>query len=225
MDLLTSDYAAARDRMVDGQIRPNKVIDPRLLRAMRTLPRELFLPAQLRSLAYIDEDLKLPGGRTFMEPMVLARLIQLARLRSGERVLVVGAGAGYGAAVMAACGAEVTALEEDEPLLTLAREVLPEVAPGVTLQAGPLTAGLPGPWDVILIEGAVQDIPQSIGAEVRPEGGRLVTVLAQAPGLGQGVLAEPIHPGAPNPVLRAQAHFDCATPFLPAFAKRPGFQF
>jgi len=124
MDLPTLDFAAARDHMVDGQIRPNKVTDPRIIRALRTLPRERFLPAGLRSLAYIDEDLPLPGGRTFVEPLVIARLIQLARVRSGERALVVGAGAGYGAAVLAACGAEVTALEEDAGLLDLARQVL-----------------------------------------------------------------------------------------------------
>src|SRR4051794_24236294 len=214
MDLTTPDYAAARDFMVDGQVRPNKVVDPRIIRAMRTLPRERFVPAQLRNLAYTDEDLPLPGGRSFIEPLVLARLIQLARVRSGERALVVGAGAGYGAAVLAACGAAVTGLEEDESLLALGREVLSEIAPAMTLQAGPLAAGLPGPWDVILIEGAVSEIPRTIGAQVSPHTGRLVTVLASSPGLGQGVLAEPVNPGAPNPVLRAQPHFDCATPFL-----------
>ncbi len=125
MDLTTFDFAAARDHMVDSQIRPNRIVDPRIIRAMRTLPRERFLPPELASQAYIDEDLPLPGGRTFMEPLVLARLIQLARVRNGERVLVVGAGAGYGAAVLAACGAAVTALESDAKLLDRARAVLP----------------------------------------------------------------------------------------------------
>lgn len=225
MDLQTLDYAAARDHMVDGQLRPNKVVDPRIIRAMRTLPRERFLPPQLRSLAYIDEDLALPGGRSFTEPLVLARLVQLARVRSGERVLVVGAGAGYGAAVLAACGGAVTALEQDEALLAQAREVLPQVAPGVTVQAGELQRGLPGPWDVILIEGAVRTLPEAIASELNGESGRLVTVIAQTPGLGSGVLAEPINPGAPSPVLRAQPFFDCATPFLPQFLPPPGFEF
>src|SRR3954453_9482861 len=103
MQSLSLDYAAARDHMVDGQLRPNKVTDPRIVRAMGTLPRERFVPPHLATLAYTDEDLPLPGGRSFMEPVVLARLIQLARVRSLERALVVGAGAGYGAAVLAAC--------------------------------------------------------------------------------------------------------------------------
>ena len=115
--------------MVDSQIRPNKVVDPRILRAMRELPRERFVPTALRSLAYADEDVPLGNGRALMEPMVLARLVQIAAPVAGERVLVVGAGGGYGAAVLAACGANVTALEEDEALLGLARQLLPAIAP------------------------------------------------------------------------------------------------
>lgn len=218
------DFAQARDHMVDSQVRPNKVIDPRVIRAMRSLPRERFLPPHLSALAYADEDVPLPRGRALMEPMVIARLAQLARVRDGERVLVVGAGPGYGAAVLAACGGQVTALEDDEALLALARAVLPGVAPGVRIQAGPVADGLPGgaPWDVVMIEGAIRTIPPAIGTQVRQDGGRLVTVLADRAGAGHGVLAE--HSGAGG-VLRAQAMFDCATPMLPAFAARPAFQF
>lgn len=225
MDLPTLDFAAARDHMVDSQLRPNRVVDPRIISAMRTLPRERFVPPALASTAYIDEDLPLPGGRSLMEPLVLARLVQLARVRSGELVLVVGAGSGYGAAVLACCGVAVTALEQDPALLATARSVLPSVAPEVNLQAGSLPAGLPGPWDVIMIEGALREVPPAIGEELNPHGGRLVTVLAQSPGLGKGVLAEPVNPGAPRPLLRAQPHFDCATPYLPAFLALPTFKF
>ncbi len=218
------DFAQARDHMVDGQVRPNKVIDPRVIRAMRSLPRERFLPPHLSAMAYLDGDVKLPGGRALMEPMVIARLAQLARVRDGERVLVVAAGPGYGAAILAACGGQVTALEEDEALLAAARAVLPTVAPGVRIQAGPLTHGWPAgaPWDVVMIEGAVRAIPDSLGLQVRRDGGRLVTVLAERAGAGHGVLAE--HSGAAG-VLRAQPMFDCATPLLPPFAARPAFQF
>ncbi len=176
-------------------------------------------------MAYVDEDVPLPGGRNMMEPLVLANLIQLAKVRQGERVLVVGAGAGYGAALLDALGASVTALEEDPALLARARAVLPEVAPGVTVVEGPLTAGLPGPWDIIMIEGAVPQIPAAIGGQLNAHGGRLVTVMATPPGLSRGVLAEPINPGAPEPKLRAQPHFDCATPMLPAFRIKPTFKF
>jgi len=225
MDQPIFDYAAARDHMVDGQVRPNKVVDPRIIRAMRTVPRERFVPAHLATLAYVDEDLPLPNGRALMEPMVVARLVQMARVRAGDRVLVVGAGSGYGTALMAACGGTVTALEEDPALLAIARNVLPAVAPGVTITEGKLTEGAPGPWDAIMIEGALSEIPGPIAMQLRPDGGRLVTVLAQGPGLGSGVLAEPINPLAPHPILRAQPHFDCATPLLPQFRPRPGFRF
>jgi protein-L-isoaspartate(D-aspartate) O-methyltransferase len=225
MDLTQLDYGSARDHMVDSQLRPNRIIDPRLIRAMRTLPRERFLPPELAEIAYIDEDIALPGGRNMMEPLVLANLIKLAKLKPGERVLVVAAGSGYGAAVLDACGAKVTALEEDPALLERARRVLPDVAPGVTLVEGPLVAGRPGPWDVILIEGAVPQIPAAIGGQLNAHGGRLVTVLVQPPGLPRGVLAEPINPGAPEPKLRAQPYFDCATPMLPAFRPPPSFRF
>lgn len=222
MDLSALDYAEARNRMVDGQIRPNKVTDARLLNAMRALPRERFLPPHLAPLAYIDEDIPLGNGRALMEPMILARLLQEARPRARERALVVGAGTGYGAALLAACGALVTALEEDEALLDIARRVLPSLAPDVVLIRGPLADGLAkgGPWDLILIEGAVPEIPPAFASQLRTDGGRLATVIARPDGICHAVLAEPV-PGG----LRAQPVFDCATPVLPPLARRPGFVF
>ena len=225
MDLPILDYASARDHMVDCQVRPDKVVDPRLIRAMRTLPRERFVPAALAGSAYIDEDVRLPGGRVLMEPRVLARLVQAARVRAGR------AGAGGGCRVGVRRGgaggvrAQVTALEEDEGLLAIARAVLPVEAPTVVLRVGRLQDGLAGPWDLIMIEGAVSEIPAAIGATLNHQGGRLVTVLAKSGGMGKGVLAEPINPGSPEVVLRAQPQFDCATPLLPAFVATPEFQF
>ncbi len=218
-------YAQARDNMVDGQVRPNKVIDPRIIRAMRSLPRERFVPPHAIPLAYADEDVPLGGGRVLLEPMVIARLVQLARVREGERVLVIGSGPGYGAALMAACGGVVTALEEDPTLLEIARRVLPDVAPGVVLQDGRLLDGgsAGAPWDVIMIEGAVEAIPPGLAEQLRGTGGRLVTVIDRSQGgLGQGVLAEPTAPGLP---LRERPEFDCATPLLRPFVAAPTFQF
>lgn len=220
-----ADYATARSNMVDGQVRPNKVIDPRIIRAMRSIPRDRFVPPHLVSLAHADEDVPLGDGRALMEPMVIARLVQLARVREGDRVLVVGAGTGYGAALMAACGGQVMALEEDEALLAIARRALPGVAMGIRIVVGPLAAGLAAgaPWDVILIEGAVRTIPPAIAVQLNPDGGRLVTVLAQGNGAsgGQGVLAEPVA----NAGLRSLPAFDCSTPLLRPLLPAPAFQF
>lgn len=217
-------FVQARNHMVDGQVRPNKVTDARIIEAMRRLPRERFLPAELAGLAYLDEDVKLGGGRALIEPMVIARLVQLAQARPGDRALVVGAGTGYGAALMAACGADVVALEQDERLLAVARAVLPGAAPRVRIVEGPLAAGFAdgAPWDVVMIEGAVQVIPPGIAAQLRAEVGRLVTVLTRGSGQGQGVLALPSRSGG---VLRPQAEFDCATPLLPPLLAARGFSF
>jgi protein-L-isoaspartate(D-aspartate) O-methyltransferase len=215
-------FADARNRMVDSQVRPNKVYDPRIIGAMRRLPRERFVPPAQVALAYADEDVPLGGGRVLMEPMVIARLVQLAAPVQGERALVVGAGPGYGAALLAACGVAVTALEDDPALTALARGALPLSAPEVQLVSGPLTAGWSegAPWDIILIEGAVPAIPPAVAEQLRADGGRLVAVLAGARRTGQAVLAERTGAG-----LRAQPVFDCATPMLPAFRPVPAFEF
>ena len=225
--MTAADYVDARNRMVDGQIRPNKVIDRRILDAMRDLPRERFmppaaLPAGMAALAYADEDVPLGGGRYMIEPMVLARLLQLARPRRGERALVVGAGTGYGAAVLARCGAAVIALEEDTRLADVALRMLAETAPSVQLVIGPLRDGWAqaAPFDLVVIEGAVRSFPPAIEQQVKTEGGRLVGVVAHEGRSGGGVLAEPSQGH-----LRAQMEFDCATPLLKPLLTASGFVF
>jgi protein-L-isoaspartate(D-aspartate) O-methyltransferase len=157
-----------------------------------------------------------------IEPMVLARMLQLTAVRAGERVLVVACGTGYGAAVLAGCGARVTALEESAPLLAIAREALAEFAPSVSLVSGSLASGWqPGsPYDVILIEGAVRSIPPAIGEQLHQETGRLVAICTDGSGTGQAVLAEATSAG-----LRTRPMFDCATPAIPSLLPTPGFFF
>jgi protein-L-isoaspartate(D-aspartate) O-methyltransferase len=218
-----TDFTAARMLMVDGQVRPNKVTDPRVLAAMRELPRERFVPPDRAALAYSDEDVPLGGGRYLVEPMVIARLVQIAAVRDGERVLVVGAGSGYGAALMAACGGDVVALEQDAALLALARAVLPSVAAAVRLVEGPLAEGWKAgaPYDAVLIEGAVPEIPPSLLPQLRTEGGRLVAILKAGARMGQAVLCSSAGGGR----LDCQPVFDCAVPVLPMLRAAPGFVF
>jgi len=222
MDVIAADYTLARDLMVDGQVRPNQVADQRILDAMRRLPRERFLPPALAGRAYIEEDVKLPGGRVLIRPLVISRLVQLCTAREGERTLVIGAGTGYGSALLAACGAAVTALEEDEALLQIAGPVLAEFAPQVRVVRGPLAAGFAeqGPWDLILIEGAVAAIPDGIGAQLHEQVGRLITIVVSGGRVGKAVVAERTAAG-----LKTQAAFDAATAILPQFAPKPGFVF
>jgi protein-L-isoaspartate(D-aspartate) O-methyltransferase len=222
MDSASQAFAAARTNMVDSQVRPNKVTDPRILAAMRQLPRERFLPAGMAALAYVDQDVPLGGGRVLMQPMIIARLVQLAAVAVGERTLVVASGTGYGAALLAACGARVTALEEAAPLTAIARATLAEFAPGVSLVSGPLAAGWPpgAPYDVILIEGALREIPPAIGHQLHKETGRLVTVCIESGSGGQAVLAEATVAG-----LRTQPMFDCTTAPIGSLIDAPGFVF
>ncbi len=217
--------AAARRFMVDGQLRPNKVTDPRLLAAMGDLPRERFLPANLAARAYADEDVRLDGGRALMQPMAIARLLQLLRIRDGDRMLVLGAGTGYAAAVAAACGAPVVAVESDPALFALARRALDGLLPAgaVTLvQADPAQGHAAGaPYDVILIEGEVPSVPDSIAAQLA-EGGRLATVLAAA---DRGVSARAVWGVRHGGSFSVTDAFDCATLPLPAFQPAPAFVF
>jgi protein-L-isoaspartate(D-aspartate) O-methyltransferase len=215
-------FAEARKCMVDSQIRPNRVSHTGVLSAMRRLPRERFLPAHLAALAYVDEDVPLGNGRYMMEPMVLARLLQAASPREGERVLVVAAGTGYGAAVLAACGCKVTALEDDPALFAMAGTVLAAEAPGITLVSGPLGAGWPGgaPYELILIEGAVPEIPATLGSQVHQETGRIMAVVCGGGRTTQAVMAEP----SGNSLSLAPI-FDCGTPPIPVLRKAAVFAF
>jgi protein-L-isoaspartate(D-aspartate) O-methyltransferase len=212
----------ARARMVDSQIRPNKVYDPRILDAMRRLPRERFLPDALRALAYADQNVPLGGGRVLLQPMVLARLLEAAMPAPGETVLVVGAGTGYSAAVLAALGCKVTALEEPGTLIDRARPLLAAVAPAVALAAGSLASGWPSgaPYDLILVDGAVPEVPATLAGQLNPDSGRLVTIIRDGEHSGHAVQAEPTPVG-----ISVRTLFDCLCPVLPAFAAAPAFQF
>ncbi len=217
------DYADARRHMVDSQLRPNKVTDPRLLDAMRSLPREEFLPPALRARAYTDQDVALPGSRAMLQPMTLGRLLQTAAARPDDRALVVCAGTGYGAAVLARIGARVTALEEDPALAALARQALAAHLPAgaVRLEAGRCAEGFAAaaPYDVILIEGEVPAVPEALTAQLA-EGGRLVAIIGNGRRQGAAVLVRRL-----GGSVSVATVFDCAAPALPAFTPAPGFVF
>ena len=219
-------FADARNRMVDSQVRPNKVTDPRILAAMRAIPRERFLPPAMGALAYADQDVPVGNGRVLLAPMLLAKLIQLIAPVAGERALVVASGVGYGAAVLAACGVRVIALEQDEALLAVARAALAAASPGVNLVVGGLAGGwqAEAPYDIVFIEGAVASVPAAIAAQLRQEAGRLVTVIrgsaGGAVGPGQAMRGETTQAG-----LQLRPEFDCATPSIPALLPAPAFTF
>lgn len=218
-----TDFALARRNMVEGQLRPNRVTSPQLLAALADLPRERFLADALRSVAYSDEDVPLGNGRYLMEPMVLARLIQALQPRSEDRALVVASGCGYGAALLARLTMSVTAVESFPTLARAAESTARELGlANVTQTVGRLEEGYAANalYDVILIEGAVQQIPQAILDQLA-EGGRLVTVLAGAAG-ALGVAQLVVKQGG---VTSGRPLFDAGTPSLPGFAPPARFTF
>jgi protein-L-isoaspartate(D-aspartate) O-methyltransferase len=216
------DFSIARNNMVECQLRPNRITDNAVLAAMGTLPRERFLPESLRSVAYADEDLCIAAGRYIMEPVVVGRLIQAAEPRSGGVALVVGGGTGYEAAVLAGMVGTVFVLESDKGLSDAASRLYSELAlDNVVAVDGPLGNGLPdqGPYDVILINGAVQVLPDSLTAQLA-QGGRLVCVVDEGRGVGRATLLQRTAGGISRRVV-----FDASVPVLEEFRKAPSFVF
>jgi len=216
------DYQSARLNIAESQIRPHKVSDPAIIEAILAVPRERFVPAALRGIAYVDEDVPLGGGRYLMEPMVFGRLLQFAAIGRDDVVLDVGCGSGYASAVMAQLARKVVALEDDPALAHGAAVRFAELAiSNVVPVEGPLTAGWSelAPYDVILFNGAVAAIPPAIAGQLA-KGGRLVAVVQAEPGMGKAVLVTRV-----EGVYAQRIVFDAGTPMLPGFAARPGFVF
>ncbi len=216
-----TDFGAARTLMVDRQIRPNDIVEPHLIAAFRAIPREQFLPAALASRAYIDADIPLPDGRALLAPLTIGRLLRACAPQPGLGVLVIGAGTGYTAALLARCGCRVTALESNPDLHAIAATALAQHAPAVRLLAGDLPAGDPAgaPYDRIIIEGQVATLPDALAAQLSPTG-RLIAIL-RLRDLGRVVIAEAVAGGG----FAHRAIADCAAPFLPGFTPKAEFVF
>ncbi len=215
-----TDYAVARENMIESQVRPNGVTDHRIIAAMMGLARESFVPANRQAVAYADGDIEIAPGRFLLEPMALAKLVQLAEIRPEDRVLHIGAATGYGAAVLSALAQSVVAVECDPSLAAACRGRLSGIA-NVAVKEGRLEAGAPqsGPYDVIVIEGRVAEVPAALLAQLA-DGGRLVAVVGE-----QAVAKAQVWTchGGTSAVRQA---FDLAVAALPGFARKaPAFVF
>lgn len=220
------DFASARHNMIESQIRTNDVTDRTLLDAMGATPREQFVPAAKRSIAYRDEDMPIHTGedgtiRCLMEPWVFARLLQLADISSGDLVLYVGAGLGYGPAVVSKLAETVVALESDAALVATAGQNLTKAGvDNVAVIEGPLPKGCPAqaPFDVIVVEGALPDAPEALCAQLK-QGGRLVCVI------GRGLAGKAHVFQRSGETSSARAEFSAAVTPLPGFEPPKGFVF
>ncbi len=224
---MSTDFAKQRAGMVDGQLRTTDVTDSALLSVMGAVPRELFVAEVHRPLAYIDEDLEITPAddrgpaRYLMEPSPFARLVQLANVRPGDRVLDVGCGTGYSAAVFSGLAGSVVALESDAELLARARANLATLGVGnVALVEGALRDGWGknAPYDVIFVGGAAEDVPAALAAQLA-EGGRLVAVV------GHGNAAAARLYVKDQGDVTGRRVFNAAVKPLPGFEKEAVFEF
>ena len=220
-----SDFATARQNMVDCQGRPSDVTDIRVIDAMLAVPRENFVPKDRRALAYLDLDLVVsdPSApkRSLLKPALLARLLQAGEIGAGDNVLVVGCASGYSVAVAARLAKQVVGTEPDAALAASAGASLSALGSGnarVIEAASPEGCAASGPYDVILVEGATEVVPEALYAQLA-EGGRLVGVMA-VDGVQRAMLVTRSGNDFGSRIL-----FDASAPVLPGFARRPEFAF
>lgn len=220
-------YDKARLNMVESQVRPNRVTDRRILTAMLEIPRELFVPASMRPLAYMDQDVPVRSAgreapaRYLMAPMPLAQLIQLADVGPEDLVLDVGCATGYSTAILARLGEAVVGLEQEPTLVEAAARALTDLGvDNAAIVTGDLAKGYAeeGPYDAILLGGAAAEVPEALLSQLK-DGGRLVAIIADG-GLGKATLFENV-----GGSISRRPMFDAGACPLPRFQKAPAFVF
>ncbi|MBX9709643.1 MAG: protein-L-isoaspartate O-methyltransferase [Xanthobacteraceae bacterium] len=220
-----SEMLAARQKMVDGQVRPSDVTDLRIIEAMLTVPREIFVPKELQALAYLDLDIEVGGaGKTkafLIKPAVLARMLQAAAIAATDKVLVAGCATGYAAAITSRLAGEVVATECDADTAAAARAALIAADArhvGVVIAQAAQGRADSGPYDVIVLDGASEIVPEDLYRQLKV-GGRLVGVFAlSAPARATLVTRSSADYGS-------RALFDATAPVLPGLEKVPAFAF
>ncbi len=223
---MLENFAELRRAMVDSQVRTTDVTEPRLIEAMFDIPREAFVPARLKQLAYIDEDLRVTDQsevqRFLMEPSPFAKLAQLAEIGPGDLVLDVGCATGYSSAVFSRLADAVIALESDEDLAARATETLGDHGfDSVVVVTGELEQGFAseGPYDVIFVGGAVDQVPQALLDQLK-DGGRLAVI----EGHGTTAFAK-LYIKDDEGVVSNRRAFNLAAKPLPGFQQEPAFSF
>jgi protein-L-isoaspartate(D-aspartate) O-methyltransferase len=220
-----SGFSTARQKMVDGQVRPSDITDIRIIDAMLAVPREAFVPENQRALAYLDLDLDVSGGasakRFLIKPVVTAKTLQAAEIKDTDKVLVVGCATGYAAAVAAKLAGQVTATESDPSLATKATAILAQIGLGrVTIKAAPAAEGdmAQAPFDVIILNGATEITPDRLYRQLK-DGGRLVGVFATTQPPRATVVTHS------HDDFGHRALFDATVPVLPGLERLPAFVF
>ncbi len=214
-----TDFSARRTMMVDTQVRPSDVTKFPIIEAMLSVPREVYVPAQAREAAYMGENVHLGGGRVVLDPRSFSKLLDALDIRPTEAVLDLGCGLGYSSAILARLAYAVIAVEEDETLAAEAQRTLS--AQGVDNAAvvkGTLTEGSAkaGPYDVIILQGAVESLPETLLAQLK-EGGRIGCIFMEG-ALGTARIGYKI-----DGVITWRYAFNASAPVLPGFAAKTAF--
>lgn len=220
-----SDFSAARQKMVDCQIRPSDVTDGRIIDAMLAIPREIFVPDDRRPVAYLDKNLLVSetgsARRVLIKPVVMAKLLQAAEISDTDSILVVGCASGYTAAVAAKLGGRVTATDPDAGLVKRANDAFAQL--GITDATAKVAKPTDGdsanaPYDVILLEGASEVIPEGLYRQLK-DGGRLLGIMP-AGQLQRATIVTRSRDDFGTRVL-----FDASEPVLPGLGLVPEFAF
>lgn len=217
-------HRSARKNMVDGQLATNGIINPRLLQLFTVLPREIFLPDEARTRAYVDGDLVLPGGMMMLSPMVHARLLQAVDPQPDDVALIVGDTTGYAAAILCGLVTTVLVLESQPGILDHARRVWSEIgANNIAVVPGHDAAGCPehAPYSMIIMHGAVTHVPENLPDQLSP-GGRMATVV-RAPGETVGRLTLLSRDGRDN--FSVATLQDASAPYIAGFTPPVLFKF
>lgn len=214
-----TDFAQRRTMMVDSQVRPNDVTKYPIIDAMLTVPREVFVPASSREAAYVGGNLEIAPGRVILEPRTFAKMLDALDITPTDLVLDVGCGFGYSAAVIARLAEAVVALEEDPVMAGEAQARLSaQGADNAAVVSGPLAQGAAkhGPYDVIVIEGAAEKVPQALLDQLK-DGGRIGCVFMEG-ALGTCRIGRRI-----DGVVNWRFAFNATAPLLPGFAMQREF--
>ena len=213
--LSDTEFTQLRATMVASQLRTIGVNDPEVVAAMNALPREKFVPPGREMLAYADAAVPLGGGRAMVEPLVTGLLLTHSRIVKGDRVLVIGAGTGYAATLIARLAGSVIAVEEDAGLAAQA------TAQGIDVRERPLVEGAPedAPFDLIFFDGAVAQIPDGLAAQLKPDG-RVAAVVLDGTGPGRATVGRFVAGR-----IVGESFIEVAAPLLPGFGRKHGFVF
>jgi protein-L-isoaspartate(D-aspartate) O-methyltransferase len=216
-----TDFAVAREAMVDTQVRTADVTRYSIIDAMLRVPRELFVPKARRDVAYAEAEIPLAPGRAMPMPRTFAKMLDAAAIRHSDLVLEIAPGTGYSTAVIARMAAAVVAVEPDLGLCEQATEALQklEVINAVASQGDP-AAGDPehGPYDVIFINGAVEQLPEALTSQLK-DGGRLVAIFLER-GVGQCRVLLRV-----GDTISTRYAFDAPAPLIPGFETKHAFAF